>query len=407
MDAYAHHLANIATAYQVTAQEDICNAQGLKLLARGSPLDESSLTKLAMLKLLKPLEDSVGIGDQLDGEQLLAAFSELAVDQADAGTLIQRLPLAELCSQVERHPLLCQRLTVMREVFPALFRRTLFGAVLVQSITKAGHLRGLSLSGLFIAALGRSLGLLHLPAELMQHEVQDCADKQRQFESYPVISREMIRRSIDPISAEAILDQHEHLDGSGFPRGWRTCAPRTEAQLLGIADFIAGLCLERVEGCGRLSHVMGPLRLLRPFWSAHLYDAANAMILELGKSCPPLVEDEARAAWLERLQAHQQEMAQQLRELQEQPLSVVDDGSANAQRQYIRLLDALGSLSASSGLLSPEYGRCISHVRESQMSSAYAEMDEVHLQLISLQPLLQRARLLHRELTGDGVTVAA
>ena len=41
------------------------------------------------------------------------------------------------------------------------------------------------------------------------------------------------------------------------------------------------------------------------------------------------------------------------------------------------------------------------------LARAYSEMDEVHLQLISLQPLLQRARLLHRELSDDGVTVAA
>ena len=41
------------------------------------------------------------------------------------------------------------------------------------------------------------------------------------------------------------------------------------------------------------------------------------------------------------------------------------------------------------------------------MARAYSETDEVHLQLMSLQPLLQRARLLHRELSDDGVTVAA
>ena len=75
MDVYASHLVSLNANHAVTAHEDICNAQGLKLLARGSRMDEATLTKLAVQKLLKPLGESVGIAGELDSavEQFAAA----------------------------------------------------------------------------------------------------------------------------------------------------------------------------------------------------------------------------------------------------------------------------------------------------------------------------------------------
>jgi hypothetical protein len=397
MDVYASHLATLNAHHQITATEDICTAQGLKLLSRGARLDETTLTRLAVQKLLKPLGESVGIGGELNGAQLAVLIGELAAQHGDGAALLRLLPLplSELCSSLDRQPLLCQRLTVMRAVFPARFRRTLFGAVLALAMVKSGQLRGLSLPGLFVAALARSIGLLHLPEALMNREVQGSVEEQRQYESHPVISREMIRRNIDPVTAEAILNQHERLDGSGFPRGWRVAAPGLEAQLLGVADFIAWLWLERLEAqASRIAHVLEPLRLLRLFWSGSVFNAACTLIQTLGSDCPPLVEEAERPAWLATLLARQRQMGRQLALLLEQPGAALGDESSPGLRQRSCLLETLQRIATSSGLLSPEYERWINHVREQQLSIAYAEMDQVYLQLSCLEPLLQRTRLL-------------
>ncbi len=397
MDVYARHLAALDAHHQITAAEDICTAQGLKLLSRGARLDPSTLTRLAVQKLLKPLAESVGIDGALNGRQLATLIVELAGQHSDGAALLGLLPqsLPELCSSLDRQPLLCQRLSVMREVAPARFRRTVFGSLLALAMVKCGRLRGLSTPGLFVAALARSIGLLHLPSALMEREVQASAEEQRQFESHPVISREMIRRSIDPLIADAILNQYEHLDGSGFPRGWRAGAPGLEAQLLGVADLIAWLCLERVDpGVSRVAHALGPLRLLRRFWSGPVFNAACQLIETLGGECPPLVGDRQRPLWLAALQARQQQMAAQLEALLADAAAAAGEESAQVQRQRNCLLETLVLTSASSGLLSPEYERWIDYVREQQLSLAYPELDEVHLQLCCLEPLLQRSRLL-------------
>jgi hypothetical protein len=394
MDFYANHLAQLQPSHQLTASEDICNAQGLKLLARGARLDEATLARLALQKLLKPLGDSVGIEGTLNGARMVEAFHELAKEYADGAALLRQLPLPliELCASLDRQPLLCQRLTVMREVCPTRFRRTLFGTLLALGMTKTITWRGLSLPTLFIAAMARSIGLLHLPALLMHSEAQSSAEAQRQFESHPVVSHEMLRRSIDPVTADAILNQHEHLDGSGFPRGWRAGAPSHEAQLLGAADFIAWLCLEQVgSGAGVLGHALAPLRLLRQFWSGPIYHAAGELIQTLGNGCPPLTSESERPLWLAHLRERQQRMGQQLHMLLQQRRQAASEAS---QRQRNDLLDALHGISASSGLLSPEYERWIGHVQEQQLRAAYAEMDDAHLQLCCLEPLLQRAQLL-------------
>lgn len=406
MDVYVSHLAALKDHHQITATEDIRTAQGLKLLSRGARLDEATLARLALQKLHKPLGQSVGIGGELDGAQLATLVVELAAQHPDGAALLRQLPLplAELCSSLDRQPLLCQRLTVMRAVFPARFRRTLFGALLALAIVRSGNLRGLSLPGLFVAALARSIGLLHLPEAFMAREAQHSAEAQRQFESHPVVSREMIRRSIDPVTAEAILNQHERLDGSGFPRGSRAGTPSPEAQLLGLADWIAWLCLERVEaGAGRIAHALQPLRLFRLFWSGAIFNAACEMILVIGGSCPPLVSENERPAWLAALLARHQQTGRQLTALLEELGAATDEDPSHGQHQRRCLLQMLNRINTSSGLLSPEYERWIDHVRAQQLSVAYAEMDEVYLQLCCLEPLLQRTRLLCGAPEGEEV----
>lgn len=393
MDVYASHLAQLNRSHRVTASEDICNAQGLKLLARGASLDEASLAKLARQKLLRPLDSSIGIVGQLDSTRLVEAFTELAAQHADGEGLLRLLPrpLAELCALLDRQPLLCQRLTVMREVFPLRFQRSLFGALLAMAMVKTGDWQGLSLPGLFVAALARAIGLLHLPENLMHSETQANADLQHLFESHPVISREIIRSSIDPVTAEAILNQREHLDNSGFPRGYRAGPPSREAQLLGAADWLAWLCLEQIGGqASTLGYAQAPLRLVRQFWSEPVYHAASELIQALGGDYRPLVSESERPAWLEQLLAHQRQMARQWQELVANPLQ---ENSQNGP-QGTWMLASLHSICASSGLLSQEYERWIEHVQEQRLSAAYAELDDVHLQLCSVEPLLQRTRLL-------------
>jgi HD-GYP domain-containing protein (c-di-GMP phosphodiesterase class II) len=393
MDVYANHLAQLNRSHRVTASEDICNAQGLKLLARGASLDEASLAKLARQKLLKPLDSSVGITGQLDSTRLTEAFTELAAQQADGEGLLTLLPrpLAELCAHVDRQPLLCQRLTVMREVFPLRFQRSLFGALLTMAMVKTGGWQGLSLPSLFVAGLARAIGLLHLPESLMQGEIQANADLQHLFESHPVISLEILRGSIDPVTADAILNQHEHLDYSGFPRGYRAGPPSREAQLLGAADWLAWLCLEQIGGqANALGYARAPLRLVRQFWSEPVYHAANELIDAIGGDYRPLVSESQRPDWLDQLLAHQRQMARQWQQLAANP---PQENSQNGP-QGSRMLASLHSICTSSGLLSPEYERWIEHVQTQRLSAAYAELDDVHLQLCSLEPLLQRTHLL-------------
>ena len=93
---------------------------------------------------------------------------------------------------------------------------------------------------LALAGLMHDIGIAELPAELQYLEFDQMTPEQKEiYKKHPEISVKMIKNRkivVPEIVTKAILQHHEHFDGSGYPNGIFGDRMCKEAQILAIAD---------------------------------------------------------------------------------------------------------------------------------------------------------------------------
>jgi response regulator RpfG family c-di-GMP phosphodiesterase len=102
------------------------------------------------------------------------------------------------------------------------------------------------LEGLHLAGVVHDVGKIPIPAEILSMPRQLSSIEFSLIKEHPKIGYE-IMRAIDfpwPI-AQAILQHHERLDGSGYPQGLKDKQILMEAKILAIADVVEAISSHR------------------------------------------------------------------------------------------------------------------------------------------------------------------
>lgn len=244
MDAYANHLAHVNEVHDVIAIDDICNAQGQILVKKGSAINAAMAERVARFKLQKPLEHSVVIENELTSETLYQCFDAFLTADPQIALLHQMFndteELKSYCGLFCRFPLLRQKLTVLSLLMPSIFEQTIFCAWLGGLLNRALGERVGSTEDLFMAAMCHDLGMVHISADLIDKPGALTLEEWRQIQAHPVIGYNIIKdtEGLSPCVARAVLEHHENLDGTGYPRGSLGSKLGHEGQLLNLLDSI-------------------------------------------------------------------------------------------------------------------------------------------------------------------------
>ena len=151
----------------------------------------------------------------------------------------------------------------MRDAYTAGHERRV--ADLATAIAHEIGLKEEQIEGLFLAATIHDVGKINVPAELLNKPGKLTSLEYRMLQTHVQTGYEIIKGIKFPWPiAQIVLQHHERLDGSGYPRGLKGEAILPEAKILGVADVIEAM----------LSH--------RPYRPALGLDAALAEI-EVGK----------------------------------------------------------------------------------------------------------------------------
>jgi HD-GYP domain-containing protein (c-di-GMP phosphodiesterase class II) len=222
--AYSEHLAQVNTVSKVIAKEDIRNAQGQLLVAKGGAIDERLAEKVLRFKLLRPIEDSVAIENEFNSQVLMERFAAFLDGDDNLRQLKCLLPekiIKAFCDHFCRHAVLRQKITVLSIQLPAVFEQALFTAwfgALIQQHIKANAEQA---NAAFIAAMCHDLGMLHISPSVLNKQGTFTPEEWRQMQAHPIIGAKILQvisgLSVDV--AKAVLEHHENLDGTGYPRG--------------------------------------------------------------------------------------------------------------------------------------------------------------------------------------------
>lgn len=259
---YVDAVSTLAGRRELTATEDIMSASGIKLVARGARIGPGLREKLAGHRLPgttldKSLTVSGGVTPELlatDTASLIERdpwFVRLATHSGDPGALRHGAARLKLPA-----PILF-RLTLAREQRPALYRHLLGVAVIAHYLALGSELKQTAIDNIVIAALCHDLGELYTDPAVLEPGHRVSEEERRFIYAHP-ISGWLIARDlpgIDPEVAQAILQHHERLDGSGYPHGKKADAIGMAGRILAAAD-VAESIMARFGDHRRLSTLL-------------------------------------------------------------------------------------------------------------------------------------------------------
>ncbi len=283
VDAYSQHLAEINKTRSVVATCDIVNAQGALLVAKGSQIDQRIVDRIVNFKLLRPIETSVAVSDEIDGKKLfqdiLAAVAEDAQLQTVFNAYRTKELLVSLCQAYQSWPLLRQKVTVLSARLPELYRRGLHCAWLGALMSHKLHWGQEAMCQVFIAGLTHDLGMLHIDQAIVGASSTLTPEQWRQMQAHVVIGQKILSavEGLDPAVARATLEHHERCDGTGYPFGRLESELSPAGKLLALIDSILAVYFNRFVAERRSLRDLIPIIQINH--QAHHKDAGVLMVL--------------------------------------------------------------------------------------------------------------------------------
>ena len=259
---YVNSVSAMANSHDLEAVEDIVSSSGIKLVARGTAIDEGLREKLFRHRLSgATLEKSLSIAGGVTSDSLAIDisrlieqdhwFKQLATKSGDEGAMRHGV------SRMVLPPEILFRLTVAREQRPELYRHSLSVTIISHYLALRLNLKQTQVENVIIAALCHDFGELYTDPAILDpgHRITD--EERRFIYVHPITGWLIVRdiEGINPEIAKAIIQHQERLDGSGYPNGIKGDLIGTSGRILGAADICASI-VARFKDHRRLSTLL-------------------------------------------------------------------------------------------------------------------------------------------------------
>jgi HD-GYP domain-containing protein (c-di-GMP phosphodiesterase class II) len=287
---YSVHLAEISQkGNQAFTTSDIFNNKGVLVASKGVNIDQGVRQQLVKHKLLKPLDNLVGLEHQADSQTLIKEFRLLLEQYPDMQLVNKALnfgPEFEKLLQLERlHPLMTQKLTVLETQMHSEFEKSIFTAWLATLIARE---MGLSLDerrDILVAALIHDIGLLHLDPDIVCSNRKLSTQEWRTVRAHVVVGKILADSvpGIYPEVSRAIVEHHEDCFGAGYP-----CALNEEqlgiaGKIINMTDSIHSIRVKSFSNSQRTLGDIKPYLQLNPTTNGYeVYRATMSIIKKSG-----------------------------------------------------------------------------------------------------------------------------
>ena len=387
-DYYSDNLVAINGSNKVVARENIYNANGALLLAQGTEIHARSAERIIKHKLQKPLEDSISLEKLLSKDVLINQFKSMPSHPEVVTVFSKELSLdrfATECKQLEKHPIIVQKLTVLSMRFPQHYKKTLFGAYISLLICEERELPTETWHNVFIAAVSRDIGLIHIDPKVVSKETALTAEEWKLLQGHVAIGYQFLKNlpNINKEASRGVLEHHERTDGFGYPRNLTHEQLGEVGQILAFADMFIALFYKYVNNCGFTLADLGAIVQINS--SIHLLENSQAALRILkgiasSQQRGPVVKD--LAAQIERILTCQPKVEQwiELAKLLNNQL-IKRENSPKLQRN-LRLMKRVESVMVSSGVLDKALIRWLMSLETKNLSrEAIAEVENFSLML--------------------------
>lgn len=301
---YLRALTDMADRRAVVAEAAIYTDNGIKLVEKGTRIDGRLYDRLVQHKLREPIDRHLSIENPVDVPALLAAGLALTEQAVLPGLLSEALgSAARLLAPLRSLPLppsMACKLTVMRDQRPELFQHSLQMMMVAVFLGIKSGLTERDCGTLAVAALLHDLGVLHMDPAWNDPDHKVVGVQRKHLVAHPITAMLMIRDTkVYARAAEvAVLEHHERMDGSGYPRGLAGADITPMGRILLLAEVVAAfyekyddMPAQRLSLVLRLNHRKFPSALV-----AHVLPllqeevARESALMPLGNDAPRQIE---------------------------------------------------------------------------------------------------------------------
>lgn len=281
---YINAITELAERRRIVTHRPIHSENGMKLVDNGVHLTASLRDKLAAHKLLPAIDECLTVEDAVTvdgladmvGTLLAAAPFDSLIDTPKTRQII-----IEAFRKIRLEPTLAFKLSIARDQFPRIFSHSLEVAVCAAIIAQATDAQAVSsVTTAAAAGLFHDLGLLHIDPDMLSPEHILSEQDRKHIYSHPIVTYLILSKLPEwhPKVSSAVLEHHERMDGSGYPRGLSEHEISPLGQLLGVAEITATLIAEK-RSISLVKHAQVILRLNQGKLNKHFSDAIMALIL--------------------------------------------------------------------------------------------------------------------------------
>ncbi len=306
---YLRALTDMADRRAVVTQDAIYTDNGIKLVEKGARIDSRLYDRLVQHKLREPIDRHLTVENAVDVSALIAAGQDLAEQGVLPQMLAQALGsagklLAPLRSVSLPDPV-AFKLTVMRDQRPGLFEHSLQMMMVAVFLGLKSGLSERDCVPLAAAALLHDAGVLHMDPSWMDPLNKVTGVQRKHLVAHPITSMLMLKDAgVYPRSVEiAVLEHHERMDGSGYPRGLPGAEISPMGRILLLAEVVTAfyekytdMPAQRLSLVLRLNHRKFPAALVAHVLPLLQEDVArDSALMPLGADAPVQIDTLAGA----------------------------------------------------------------------------------------------------------------
>lgn len=385
---YTNHLAIVNDIQGVVASENICNAQGQLLVSKGTNIDAKTSERILKFKLLKPIEDSISIENQITGAGLYQRLEAHFSSDDSLQELWQRgghqLELDEFCARACQYNLIAQKLTVLALRYPAIFEQALFCAWFCAQLLKAKKASQENVYHGFLAGICHDMGMLHIDSAVINSDAKLSDAQWRQVYAHPIIGYRILSalKSFPNDVSTAVLEHHENLDGSGYPRQKVASQLGELGKLLNLSDSINAIYRKHLKPRSRSLQDIVPI--IQMNLDSRFDRTANKAIVMLRQLRSSPSSHELHQDMLEfvtRLDDFKENI-EAFVETTQQYNQVI--GYGHQDKKLMALQNTLIHISMSlvqSGVIEEESLKWLSHVKSEALAHAFSEVEQSFLMI--------------------------
>lgn len=296
---YLRAVSDMAGRRSVVAHDAIYNDNGIKLVDKGGRISTRLYNQLVQHRLREPLENQLTVENTVDVAEIMASARDLAKSDALAALLVRSLgsvePMLEPLRSLPLPAPVAFKMTVMREERPVLFQHSVQMVLVALFLGVRTGVDTRSRVSLAAAALLHDTGSLHMDPAWLDPQVKITGTERKHLVAHPVTAMLMVRDAkVYSRSVElAVLEHHERMDGTGYPRALSGTEISPLGRILLLAEVVSAFYAKFAEHPARQLSLM--LRLNHHKFPADLVAHVLALLqsAQAGDANPEVLSSDA------------------------------------------------------------------------------------------------------------------